>query len=59
MRATIVHNGKEIPEALCIVDTSNNTVSLTTMTEPCMKLDLENLYVSVRILGDLKPLEDD
>lgn len=58
MRAVIKNNGMEIPEALCIVDTANNSVSLTTMTEPCMELDLQRVYVEVNIFGELVMLEE-
>lgn len=59
MKAVIKHNGEELPEALCLVNTASNIVTLETMDEPCMKLDMEKVYVCVSILGDLKPLEDD
>lgn len=58
MRAVIKHNGVELPEALCLVNTASNIVTLETMDEPCMMLNMEKLYVRVSILGDLKPLEE-
>lgn len=59
MRAVIKHNGVELPEALCLVNTASNIVTLETMDRPCMKLNMEKLYVRVSILGDLKPLEEE
>lgn len=59
MRAIVKHNGVELPEALCIVDTSNNTVTLETMFDPSIKLDLDRVYVEVNIFGELEPLGDD
>lgn len=59
MKAVIIHNGVELPEALCLVNTASNIVTLETMDEPCMKLNMEKLYVCVSILGNLEPLEDD
>lgn len=58
MRAVIKHNGRIIPEALCIVDTSNNTVILETMETPSMKLDLDRGFVEVSLFGVLEEKED-
>ena len=53
MKAVIKHNGRVIPEALCIVDTSNNTVILETMVSPSMKIDLnrEKGFVEVNLFA--------
>lgn len=59
MRAIVKHNGIELPEALCLVNTASNLVSLETMLEPSMNLDLDKVYVEVNLFGDLEPLEDD
>lgn len=59
MRAVIKHNGMELPEALCLVNTAGNIVTLETMLEPNMKLDLDKVYVEVSLFGDLEPLEND
>lgn len=59
MKPVIKHNGVRLTEALCIVDTSNNTVTLETMFDPSIKLDLDRVYVEVNIFGELEPLEDD
>lgn len=59
MGAIIKHNGKELFAALCHVNTASNIVTLDTMFEPNMKLDLKKVHVEVNIFGDLEPLEDD
>ena len=60
MKKTIVtFNGKEIPDALCLVNTASNIVTLETMDTPCMKIDLDKAYVAVSIHGKLIPLEDE
>ena len=59
MRAIVKHNGIELPEALCLVNTASNLVSLETMLEPSMNLDLDKVYVEVNLFGELEPLEDD
>lgn len=59
MKAIIKHNGVIVPEALCIVDTSNNTVRLGTMFTANEKLNLEKVYVEVNLFGELEALEED
>ena len=54
MRAIVKHNGKPLLEALCHINTASNIVTLQTMLEPSMNLDLDKVYV-----GDLEPLEDE
>ncbi len=34
MKAVVKHNGVEMPEALCLVNTASNIVTLETMLEP-------------------------
>lgn len=58
MRAIVKHNGVELPEALCLVNTASNIVTLETMLEPSISLDLDKVYVEVNLFGDLEPLED-
>ena len=57
MRAIVKHNGKL--EALCHINTASNIVTLQTMLEPSMNLDLDKVYVEVNLFGDLEPLEDE
>ena len=59
MRAIVKHNGKPLLEALCHINTASNIVTLQTMLEPGMNLDLDKVYVEVNLFGDLEPLEDD
>ena len=59
MRAVVKHNGNPLLDALCLVNTASNRVSLETMLEPGMNLDLDKVYVEVNLFGDLEPLEDD
>ena len=59
MRAVVKHNGVELPDSLCLVDTANGVVTLTTMFDPCIKLDLTSVYVEVNMFGELIPLEDE
>lgn len=59
MKAIIKINGVELPEALCLVNTASNIVTLETMPEPNIKLDLDKVYVEVNLFGDLEPLKDD
>ena len=58
MRAVVKHNGMELPEALCLVNTAGNIVTLETMFEPNIKLDLDRVYVEVNLFGDLEALDD-
>jgi len=53
------HNGKPLLEALCHINTASNIVTLQTMLEPSMNLDLDKVYVEVNLFGDLEPLEDE
>lgn len=59
MRAVIKHNGVELTEALCMVNTAGNIVTLETMCEASMKVNLDKVYVEVNMFGDLEALEDD
>ncbi len=59
MRAIIKHNGVELPEALCLVNTASNIVTLETMLETNRKLDLTKIYAEVNLFGLLEPLEDE
>ena len=53
MEAIIKVNGVERPKSLCIVDTLNNAVTLTELTTPERKLDMNYAYVEVNIFGDI------
>ena len=59
MGAIIKHNGQELIDALCSVNTANNIIVLDTMWGPDMKLDPRKVYVEVNIFGDLEPMEDE
>jgi hypothetical protein len=59
MRAIVKHNGKPLSEVLCHINTASNIVTLQTMLEPSMNLDLDKVYVEVNFFGDLEPLEDE
>ena len=58
MKAVVKHNGVELPESLCLVNTASNIVTLETMLEPNISLDLDKVYVEVNLFGDLEELED-
>lgn len=58
MKALIKHNGVIVPEALCLVNTASNIVTLETMFEPNISLDLDKVYVEVNLFGDLEAIED-
>ena len=58
MKAVVKHNGVELPEALCLVNTASNIVTLEIMLEPNISLDLDKVYVEVNLFGDLEELED-
>lgn len=51
MGAVIKMNGIEVQEALAIVDTANNKVTLETMLDNGRELDLRKVYVEVNIYG--------
>ncbi len=59
MRAVIKHNGVELPESLCLVNTASNIVTLTTMYDPSMKLNLDKVYAEVNLFGELEALDED
>ena len=59
MRAVVKHNGTQLPEVLCHINTASNIVTLQTMLEPIMNLDPGKVYVEVNLFGDLEPLEDE
>ena len=59
MRAVVKHNGSPLLDALCHINTASNIVTLQTMLEPGMNLDLDKVYVEVNLFGDLEPLEVD
>ena len=44
---------------LCHINTASNIVTMQTMLEPGMNLDLDKVYVEVNLFGDLEPLEDE
>ena len=52
MGAVIKLNGVEVQEALAIVDTANNKVTLETMLDNGRELDLKKVYVEVNIYGN-------
>ena len=52
MGAIIKMNGVEVQEALAIVDTANNKVTLETMLDNGRELDLRKVYVEVNIYGN-------
>lgn len=54
MRAVIKHNGTEIPEAMCLVNTANNIVTLERMDKPNILLDMSKVYVEVNLFGSLE-----
>ena len=53
MGAIIKMNGVEVQEALAIVDTANNKVTLETMLDNGRELDLKKVYVEVNIFGNM------
>lgn len=57
MNARILVNGREIKDALAIVDTLNNKASLETVFTGEKILD--KVYVEVRIFGDIRPYRMD
>lgn len=59
VKAVIKHNGTEIPEALCLVNTASNIVTLERMNEPNIILDLNKVYVEVNLFGALEIAEYD
>jgi len=54
MRAVIKHNGTEIPEAMCLVNTASNLVTLERMDKPNILLDMSKVYVEVNLFGSLE-----
>lgn len=59
MRAVIKHNGKELPEASCTVNTASNMVTLRTMCAPDIILNPDRVYVEVNLFGELELLDDE
>lgn len=53
MPAIIKVNGMEVPESLAIVDTLSNEVSLETLMDGGVKLNLNEVYVEVNIIGNM------
>lgn len=53
MGAIIKLNGVEVQEALAIVDTANNKVTLETMLDNGKELNLKKVYVEVNIFGNM------
>ncbi len=54
MRAVIKHNGTEIPEAMCLVNTADNLVTLERMDKPNILLDISKVYFEVNLFGELE-----
>ena len=59
MKAVIKHNGIEIPNSMCLVNTADNIATLDVTFGPSMKLDMDRVYVEVNVFGELVALDED
>lgn len=53
MGAIIRVNGTELPESLVIVDTLSNEVTLETILDSDVKLNMDEIHVEVNIFGNV------
>lgn len=53
MKSKITVNGKEIAEAIVVVDTLNQTVSIETLWTGEQQLEINNLFAEVNLYGDI------
>ena len=53
MNSKITVNGKEIKDAIVVIDTLNQTVSIETMWTGEQQLETNEIFAEVKLFGDI------